>query len=256
MKNKKNNELAVCGLEAVESLGKLNPELITRLYFTENRVSQLGALCKKLAQNKKPYNMVKSIDELEKLCGSVHHDGVVAMINKPELKEVSFPILQKCANDKKPILILDRVSNANNFGAIIRSSAFFGVKTIIISKETAQSAITTSTYRVAKGGLDVVTVYTTDSIVRLLGDLQSTFVTIGTDVRTENTLQNLKTTLESKKLNEKPVAIVLGNEEHGLDERIKNACKMLVKIEGTGEIESLNVAQATSILLYEACKLT
>ncbi len=256
MKNKRNNELAVCGLEAVESLGKLNPELITRLYFAENRVSQLGALCKKLAQNKKPYNIVKSIDELERLCGSVHHEGVVAMISRPDLKEVSFPMLQKCAEDKKPILILDRVSNANNFGAIIRSSAFFGVKTIIISKEEAQSAITTSTYRVAKGGLDVVTVYTVDSIVRLLSDLQSTFVTIGTDVRTETTLQNLKNTLESKKLTEKPIAIVLGNEEHGLDDRIKSACQMLVNIAGTGDIESLNVAQATSILLYEVCKLS
>ncbi len=254
MKNKKNNELAVCGFEAVDSLVKNNIESIMRLYFTENRVSALGAICKKLAKDKKPYNMVKSSDELEKLCGSLHHEGVVAMIASPELREISYPILQKCSQEKKPILILDRVSNANNFGAIIRSCAFFGVKTIIISKEVAQSAITTSTYRVAKGGLDVVNVYTTDSIVRLLGDLKSSFITIGTDVRTSTTLQNLKSTLAENNETEKSIAIVVGNEEHGLDERIKTACQMLVKIEGSGEIESLNVAQATSILLYEVCK--
>ena len=253
MKNKKNNELAVCGFEAVESLGKNNAESITRLYFTENRVSVLGALCKKLANYKKPYNMVKSPDELEKLCGSIHHEGVVAMISRPELKEITYPIIQKCAQEEMPIIILDRVSNANNFGAIIRSCAFFGVKTIVISKEVAQSAITTATYRVAKGGLDFVNVYTTDSIVRLLSDLDATFVTIGTDVRTNTTLQTLKSDL-SKKNETKPLAVIIGNEEYGLEERIKGACKMLVKIEGSGKIESLNVAQATSILLYEVCK--
>ena len=255
MKNKKNNELAVCGFEAVESLGKNNPELITRLYFAENRVSSLGALCKRLAKDKKPYNMVQSSDELERLCGSLHHEGVVAMISRPELKEISYPVIQKCTQEKSPILILDRVSNANNFGAIIRSCAFFGVKNIVISKEVAQSAITTATYRVAKGGLDAVTVFTTDSIVRLLSDLDANFVTIGTDVRTNTTLQELEATLAQRKLSEKPIVIVIGNEEYGLDERIKNACQMLVKIKGTGEIESLNVAQATGILLYEVTKL-
>ena len=254
MKNKKNNELAVCGFEAVDSLAKNNIESITRLYFAESRVSAVGAICKRLAKDKKPYNMVKSSDELEKLCGSLHHEGVVAMISRPELREISYPILQKCTQEKKPILILDRVSNANNFGAIIRSCAFFGVKTIIISKEVAQSAITTSTYRVAKGGLDAVNVYTTDSIVRLLGDLKSNFITIGTDVRTATTLQELKSNLTKNNEAEKSIAIVIGNEEHGLDERIKTVCQLLVKIEGSGEIESLNVAQATSILLYEVCK--
>ena len=253
MKNKKNNELAVCGFEAVDSLAKNNIESITRLYFAESRVSAVGAICKRLAKDKKPYNMVKSSDELEKLCGSLHHEGVVAMISRPELKEISFPIIQKCAQEKMPIVILDRVSNANNFGAIIRSCAFFGVKNIVISKEVAQSAITTATYRVAKGGLDFVNVYTTDSIVRLLSDLDSNFITIGTDVRTNTTLQTLKSDL-AKTNDSKSIAVVIGNEEHGLDERIKSACKMLVKIAGSGEIESLNVAQATSILLYEVCK--
>ncbi len=254
MKNKQFNELAVCGLEAVKSLGKHNAHFITRFYFAENRKNDFSLLCKELATSKKPYNMVNSID-LEKLSGSTHHEGVVAMIAKPVIKDVTFPLIQTLTQEKQTILILDRISNANNFGAIVRSAAFFGLKTIIISTDDAQSSLTTSTYRIAKGGMDFVTIYKAESINRLLGDLKGKFVSIGTDVRTENTLQNLNDVLKKKPFESLPCALVLGNEEHGISEAVKKSCDVLVKIPGAarkGEgIESLNVAQAASVLLYE-----
>ncbi len=254
MKNKQFNELAVCGKEAVISLGKYNPHLITRFYFTEARRNDFSSLCKELAENKKPYNLVENID-LEKLSGSTHHEGVVAMISKPIIKDISFPLVQKIAQENEAILVLDRISNANNFGAIVRSCAFFGLKNIIIATDDAQSSITTSTYRIAKGGMDFVRIYKAESINRLLGDLKGKFVSIGTDVRTENTLQNLKKVLKQKSYETLPCALVLGNEEHGISEVVKKSCDILVKIPGIaskGEgIESLNVAQAASVLLYE-----
>ncbi len=253
MKNKQFNELAVCGFESVKSLGKYNSHLITRFFYSENRKGDFSSLCKELAENKKPYNMVEQKD-LEKLSGSTHHEGVVAMISKPQIKDVSFPLLQTLAKENKNILVLDRISNANNFGAIVRSCAFFGLKTIIISNDDAQSSITTATYRIAKGGMDFVTIYKAESINRLLGDLKGSFVSIGTDVRTEHSLENLQANLKQKSLSELPRALVLGNEEHGISELVKKSCDVLVKIPGannTGEgIESLNVAQATSVLLY------
>ncbi len=251
MKNKQFNELAVCGLEAVKSLSKHNAHLITRLYFTENRKGQFSNLCKELAQNKKPYNLVENFD-LEKLCGSLHHEGIVAMISRPALKDISFPILQKIAEDKKHILILDRVSNANNLGAIVRSCAFFGIKTIVISNDDAQSSVTTSTYRIAKGGMDLVSIYTTESINRFLSDIKGLFASVGTDVRTEHALQNLTKVLENKGLEKLPCAVVLGNEEKGISDLVKNSCDVLVRIPSIAEgLESLNVAQAASIMLYE-----
>ncbi len=257
MKNKQFNELAVCGLEAVKSVGKHNTHLITRLYFIEARKNEFSSLCKELAESKKPYNMVDSID-LEKLSGSTHHEGVVAMISKPVIKDITFPLIQTFSQEKQTVLILDRISNANNFGAIVRSAAFFGIKTIIISSDDAQSSITTSTYRIAKGGMDFVTIYKAESINRLLGDLRGKLVSIGTDVRTEHTLQNLNVILKEKSLDTLSCALVLGNEEHGISDAVKKACDVLVKIPGSaskGEgIESLNVAQAASVLLYELTK--
>ena len=85
MKNKLNKELAVCGFEAVKALERNSPEKIQRLYFTADRASQFGDLCRSMAKRKAPYNQVESGTELEKLCGSVHHQGVVAMIPQPEI---------------------------------------------------------------------------------------------------------------------------------------------------------------------------
>ncbi|MBR0476606.1 MAG: RNA methyltransferase, partial [Treponema sp.] len=89
MKNTLNNELAVCGFAAVKTLEKANWERITRLYFSSARAPLFGGLCKKLAAAKKPYNQVKDEVELERLCGSVHHQGVVAMIQTPEIKALN-----------------------------------------------------------------------------------------------------------------------------------------------------------------------
>ncbi len=257
MKNKQFNELAVCGFEAVKSLGRHNPHLITRFYYSENRKTDFSLLCKELAERKRPYNMVEQVD-LEKLSGSTHHEGVVAMISKPLIHDVTFPLLQNLVHEKKSILILDRISNANNFGAIVRSCAFFGLKTIIISTDDAQSSITTATYRIAKGGMDFLKIYKAESINRLLSDLQGFFVRIGTDVHTSNSLHNLHETITAGDFTDLPYAIILGNEERGISETVKNACDVLVKIPGhqidESGIESLNVAQAASILLYELYK--
>ena len=69
MKNKKNTELAVCGLAAVKALGKEHPEKIKRFYYEGGRAGVFGDLCKYLAKNKIPYNKVEA-EDLEKLLGS------------------------------------------------------------------------------------------------------------------------------------------------------------------------------------------
>ena len=114
MKNTQRNELAVCGFAAVKTLEKVNYSRIQRLYFTEEKAPLFGGLCKKLAANKKPYNKVKDEEELKKFCGSVHHQGVVAMIKQPEIKHLTTEITDEWLHSKESAVLLDRVGNANN----------------------------------------------------------------------------------------------------------------------------------------------
>lgn len=256
MKNTQKNELAVCGREAVKALADKNPDKVKRLYFTQERMNEFGDLCKILAKRKAPYNKV-SDDELLKICGSVHHQGVVAMIEQPEIEPLNSEITDEWLHNKQSVLLLDRVGNANNLGAIVRSAAFFGCKNIIIPLDEAQSSITTSSYRVAQGGMEFVKVFSVKSIPNLLKALKGKMMRFGTAVDAKQTVGKIRELAGTK-----PALIVLGNEEHGISKEVRENCDELIIIPASfdglsGEkqsIESLNVAQAAAIVLYEMRK--
>lgn len=252
MKNKYNNELAVCGFAAVLALVKNNPEKIMRFYYTRDRMMDFKDLFKSLAERHVPYNNVPA-GELEKLSGTVHHQGVVAMIEQPKILPLTTDITDDWLHNKESALLLDRVGNANNLGAIVRSAAFFGFKNIVIPLDEAQSSITTSSYRVAQGGLEFVNVYSVRSIGKLLSAMKGKMIRFGTDVNAKTEVSEIQKLCEKK-----PALIVLGNEEHGISELVKEHCDHLIFIPFGGEkqsIESLNVAQAASIVLYECRNL-
>lgn len=251
MKNKLHQELAVCGFAAVKALEQKHPEQIRRLYFTSDRASQFGDLCRKLSTQKIPYNMVESSLELEKLCGSVHHQGVVAMIPQPEIMPLTKTDTDAWVAGNEAAIILDRIGNANNLGAIVRSAAYFGVKNIVLPIDEAQSSVTTSSYRVAQGGMESVNMYTVNSAARLLEGMKGRMIRIGTDLRAKTPVSEI-----SVHCKDKPPLIVLGNEETGISDTIRSLCDLLVIIPGAADVpavESLNVAQAASVILYECC---
>lgn len=256
MKNKKNNELAVCGFATVKTLEKINSHRIKRLYFTEEKAPLFAGLCKKLAKTKRPYNCVKDAKELEKLSGSVHHQGIVAMCEPPQVLPLTKQIAQSWAENKEHVIILDRVGNANNLGAIVRSAAFFGIKNIVIPIDESQSSITTSSYRVAEGGMEFVNIYSINSIPSLMDDMKGKMVSIGTALDAKYSTRNLKELCKDK-----GALVILGNEEHGISDEIKKRCdyNVIIPFANMGKqdgpcVDSLNVAQASSIILYELSK--
>lgn len=256
MKNTQNNELAVCGLATVKKLEKNNPEKIRRLYFTKEVAPFFGGLCKKLAQQRGIYNMVDSVD-LEKLSGTVHHQGVVAMIFMPEIQPLDSDITDLWIENNENALVLDRIGNANNFGAIVRSAAFFGVQNIVIPNDESQSSVTTSSYRIAEGGMEFVRIYSVNSIARLLEVMRGKMLRVGTDLRARKSIAEVASSRDTHK----PFIIVLGNEENGISEDVRKNCDELVIVPFAGMkkgakkpcIDSLNVAQAASVLMYEFC---
>lgn len=251
MKNKQRNELAVCGFAAVRALAEHHPERIQRLFFTQDRSRFFGPACKRLAAERKIYRVVESPDELEKLCQSVHHQGVVAMIAEPDVPRLGLETLELWIRAKERLLVLDRVGNANNLGAIIRSAGFFGISKIVISDDDDQAQLTTSAWRVAEGGMEFVEVWRVSSAQWLVQSTAGRMTRIGADHRARNRLSDVKTLAEEGD----GVLVVLGNEESGLSPEVKAACDHLVRIPGTGDVESLNVAQAATLFLYELANL-
>jgi TrmH RNA methyltransferase len=259
MRNKLTDELAVCGMNAVLAVGEYNPQTINRLFLREDRLKTFAVICKQLAERKRPYKICED-EELERICKSVHHQGVVAMIEEPVIQPLSMEDLDLWANESKTGIILHSVGNDHNLGAIARAAAFFDVSFIVLNEKdpvyTAETRLTTSTYRVAEGAMEHLTVRKITNTAAFLKDASNKIITIGTDTRARMRVNDLSGLIKDSKLKAanpgiRPgIALVLGNEETGLPQNVKDQCSYILRISGTGYIDSLNVSQAAALFLH------
>jgi TrmH RNA methyltransferase len=259
MLNKLTEELAVCGFNAVAALGEYHPETINRLFIREDRFYSFTAVCKGLAERKRPYKVCGD-EELERICKSSRHQGVVAMIEQPVVEGLTLDDLDFWAAEGKIGLVLHSVGNDHNFGAMVRSAAFFGAHFVVLSDTDSEARLTTAAYRVAEGGMEHVVVKSVHDTAAFLKAASKKIFTIGTDARARWRVSDLPMLVEEKaqKLGDagRPgsslpgFALVIGNEETGLPPQVKDRCLSIVRIPGTGNMESLNAAQAATVFLH------
>ncbi|MDR0567809.1 MAG: RNA methyltransferase [Spirochaetaceae bacterium] len=259
MRNKLTQELAVCGFNAVASLGAEHPESINRLFLREDRLPRFTKVCKTLAERKRPYKLCEN-EELERICKSPHHQGIVAMIEEPELPNLTREDLALWSAEGKTGLILYSLGNDLNLGAIVRSAAFFEVHFVVLTETDAATRLTTAAYRAAEGGMEFVVFRKVRDTAGFLRDASQVLITFGADPRARQRIQDMPDIMQDKanRLKVPPrngkrpgIALVIGNEETGLPEQVKNQCSALVRIPGTGVIESLNAAQAATLFLHQ-----
>ncbi len=236
------NELTLCGLPAVQARFAQEPESIKRLFFDEPTSRRLGAMCKALAAAKKVYRCVPPA-ELEKISGTMHHGGVVCVVQTSPLRAPSAKDIAKWAAARETLVVLDRIGNAHNLGAIARSAAFFGVSVIVIPAHPSAALPGEAAHRVAEGGMEHVEVWRVPALPGFLKMLATAgYETLGAATRGGAPARRGATA--------KPLALVMGNEEHGLAPEVAKACRGLVTLAGSGRVESLNVSVAAAILLH------
>lgn len=143
----------------------------------------------------------------------------------------------------KRYLMLDKVSDPGNLGTIIRSASAFDIDTIILSEDCCD-VYNEKTIRATEGAIFKANIITEDleeainNLKKLNINIYRTDVNAGKDI-TEISKDNF--------------CIIMGNESNGVSEKIKNQVEKSVHIK-TNNVESLNVAVATSIILYELNK--
>ncbi|MCK7514845.1 MAG: hypothetical protein MZV70_69815 [Desulfobacterales bacterium] len=106
-------------------------------------------------------------EELERLAGTVHHQGAVAMIETPDLPALDAPAASGWAVRGERVLVLDNLGNDHNLGAVVRSAAFFGIPNLVLAGPSASSLVTTSAFRVAEGGMEWVSLYRVSDVGEL-----------------------------------------------------------------------------------------
>jgi len=239
-------ELTVHGLNAVLASLAQRPDQVVRLFFNSEQAPKLGAACKRLAAARKVYRMVEDA-ELEKISGSSHHGGVVAIMSLPPARVAVAGIVPPVQGDRVVILALDAVANAHNIGAMARTAAFLGVKVMVADTASAAAALTPAAWRVSEGGLEHIAIFETEDLSQWLASVRDRAIIIGTD---QNARQSFAAFVQEKSTAGKPVIIVMGNEEHGLSVEVRAVCTRLLAIPGSGAVESLNVVQASAIAMY------
>lgn len=243
MSTARSTDIKLCGLAAVRARFARDPGSIQRLFFDLPMSKRIGVMCKVLAQAKKVYRCVEPA-ELEKIAGTVHHGGIVAVITAPALRAPLPAEIAKWAERGEGLLVLDRIGNAHNLGAIARTAAFFGVARIVLPYHPDAALPGEAAYRVAEGGLEAVEVFRVPETVAFIKQLTAAgYEVIGAATRGGRP--------DAPRRNQKPIALVLGNEEHGLAPEVAAACSRQVTIPGTGAVESLNVSVAAAVLMWE-----
>lgn len=244
--NARQREINVCGWQAVSTLFAQHPDDVRRLFFDAATGRRAGEFCSLLARQKKVYRQVDGA-ELDKVAGTKLHGGIVAVIGERPLKKVTREVLQEWGRAQAPLLLLDRVSNANNVGAIVRTAAFFGVSAIIVPDHPAQALPGEAAWRVAEGGMEFVDFYRVPALPVICAELKRHHFLIGTSL-TGNQLS--PTEARARGIPRTP-AVILGNEEKGMAPEVAAQCDRLVKIPGVDAVESLNVSAAAAVLCWE-----
>ena len=229
----------ICGVNAVSALFARRLEDVNRLHYAESMKDFAGPLCAVLARRRLPYRMLPP-GELDRVAETKHHGGIVALANPrpvPPLDPAQPP-------RHKLLLVLDGIGNPHHLGAIARSAAFFGVGAMLLHDTADQAFPSDAAYRVAEGGLEYLELYRARDLPAVLRALEphyrSVAATLGPDAAPLESLPR-----------DRPVALVLGNEEHGILPDVVAACRRRVRIEQRGPVHSLNVAQAAAILLHD-----
>ena len=179
-----------------------------------------------------------------KRISSKNHQGVICMLSPVSFASVENLIAQAYEEGREPFFImLDRVTDVRNFGAVVRTAECAGVDGIIIP-DKGGAPITADAMKTSAGALNYVPVCREKDLKKTIRLLQESGIRIvACTEKTDKDLYDFSLT--------GPVTLVVGSEEDGISDAILRESDDLAKIPLKGKIGSLNVSVAAAVAMYE-----
>lgn len=240
------NEHQIFGIRAIIEAIQAGKEIDKVFLHKEAQGELMHGLMKILRQENINFSYVP-VEKLNKLSKFNNHQGAVASI--APIKFVTIEELVETSLEKKdnPIfLILDQLSDARNFGAIIRTAECTGVDGIIIQKQ-GSAPVNGDTVKTSAGAVFNIPICKVDHIKDAVFYLQgSGITTVAATEKTNDTIYNIDFT--------KGVAIIMGSEDRGVNPSVLKIVDQKAKLPMYGTISSLNVSVACGAFLYEAVR--
>ena len=214
--------------------------------------------------NKEAYNIAKKAREnrivvveaekskLDKMITAENENirnsqGVVASVTEYKYFEIE-DILQYARekNEAPFVIILDKIEDPHNLGAIIRSAECLGAHGIIIQKRNA-AQVTDIVEKVAAGACNYMKIARVTNITESIKKLKDNGLWIyGLDMDGASEIYNTDFS--------GAIGLVVGNEGIGISDLVLKNCDFIVKIPMVGQIESLNASVSTAICMYEVVR--
>lgn len=181
-------------------------------------------------------------EELERLCGSPDHQGVVAEVDP-------YPYADPAAllrREDALVVALDQVQDPRNLGAVARSAEFAGAAGVVVPERRA-AAVTPAACKASAGAVEHLDVAHVRNLADWLAEAKGAgFWIWGADAEADAAPWTADLT--------GPTVLVLGGEGKGLRPRVAAACDGLLALPGHGRVDSLNVSAAATALLFEALR--
>ncbi len=221
--------------DALNSDKKIASVLLAIQTLSDPRIREIENLARK---KNVPVQKVTS-EELLKMCDSRNPQGVVALMEIPEV-----PTLEQILKAKRDVflLLVNHIDYEQNLGAILRTAWAAGVDAVIASPNGVHE-VTPVVAKVSMGGAAYVPLIGMSMFqaAKLLHEYAVPMVGVEVDMGEPYTETNLRG----------PVAFVMGGEAVGLSEPLQKECDIFVNIPMNREVASLNVSVATALVLFE-----
>lgn len=187
-----------------------------------------------------------STDELDRLTGGGNHQGVAAETAPFRYTALEDILVATAEATTACVLLLDQVQDPQNFGAILRSAAAFGVDAVVITKDRA-CPVTPTVIRASSGLAYRTPVVRITNLARTLEALaEEGFWGVATVMDGETDLWEMDFVMKT--------ALVLGGEGTGIRRLVEERCDFRARIPMHPGVESLNVSVAAAVCLYEVAR--
>ncbi len=238
--------LILYGRHAVLSAVRNNERFVSKILVTRENVEEVQNACKAAGRDLGIVAVVdrKEIDRL--LPPEAVHQGFAVCCR--ELLGYSLEEIIDLAAEKENchLLILDQVTDPQNIGAIMRSCVAFNTLALIMQDKNSP-AETGAMAKAAAGMMEYLPVCRVTNLSRAIEQLKTAgFWIIGMDGYAQTTIDKINKSGKN--------AIVMGSEGKGMRRLVEETCDTTVRLEISSKVESLNVATAAAIALYEMNK--
>jgi 23S rRNA (guanosine2251-2'-O)-methyltransferase len=180
--------------------------------------------------------------ELDRLCGSPDHQGVVAEVDPYPYAD---PTALLAAGDAL-VVALDQIQDPQNLGAICRSAEVAGAAGVVIPERRA-AAVTPAVCKASAGAVEHLPVARVTNLADWLAAAKEAEAWVyGAAAESERTYTGVDWKGRA--------VLVMGSEAEGLRPRVAGSCDELVSIPRLGQIDSLNASAAASVILFEAVR--